>query len=77
MDGSKQEIQPDVAAPAGGDYVEFFSVGTRAAGPFQCVACGWSTVVFAILTRCPICGEGLWERCLWSPFGAGRPGRGR
>jgi hypothetical protein len=59
--------------PAPDDFVEFARAGTRAKGQFECTACGHQIVSRAALPHCTLCGEGLWERSAWSPFGASLP----
>jgi hypothetical protein len=54
-----------------GDYVEFFRAGTRVTGIFQCVSCQNVHAVRGVLRPCAACGERLWERGEWSPFGRG------
>ena len=51
------------------EYVEFARAGTRIVGEFECTSCGYAMTVRRELPRCPDCGEGIWERSLWSPFG--------
>src|SRR5438105_1333433 len=50
------------------EYVEFWPAGAHACGEFGCVACGYALVSFGVLSRCPVCAEGLWEQDVWSPF---------
>ena len=38
------------------------STGTRAAGAFHCVECGYGVIVREQLPRCPMCGGETWER---------------
>jgi hypothetical protein len=52
-----------------GDYVEFGRVGADGKGELKCAGCGYGITVYHRLPRCPMCGEGLWERSQWSPFG--------
>ena len=72
MEEPQQDLQTAAPPTAADEFVDFVAVGTRASGPFRCVACGWMLVAFGILTRCPGCGDGLWERCEWSPLGVAR-----
>jgi hypothetical protein len=50
------------------EFVEFVRAGERAAGDFECVACGYIDVVRAELRSCPVCGSLLWERSSRTPF---------
>ena len=68
MASPQQEVRAGKPA-AEPDYIEFLALGTRTSGSFRCVSCGWPLIAFGILTRCPTCGDGLWERSPWSPFG--------
>jgi predicted RNA-binding Zn-ribbon protein involved in translation (DUF1610 family) len=52
------------------EYVEFVRAGARVAGEFECAACGTRYVATHYLPPCTNCGEKLWERSAWSPFGA-------
>jgi hypothetical protein len=45
-----------------GDYVEFAPAGADGKGEFKCAGCGYGITVSHKLPRCPMCGEGLWER---------------
>lgn len=56
------------AAPE--EYVEFVRAGGRATGEFECTACGKRYLATHYLPPCSDCGERLWERSSWSPFGA-------
>jgi predicted RNA-binding Zn-ribbon protein involved in translation (DUF1610 family) len=38
------------------------STGTRTAGAFHCVECGYGVTVREQLPRCPMCGSETWER---------------
>ena len=51
------------------EYVEFWPAGTSAKGQYSCTACGNHVTVHHVLPRCIVCGEQLWERADWSPFG--------
>ena len=51
------------------EYVDFWPAGTLAKGQFSCIACGNRVMVHQVLPRCMVCGEALWERVDWSPFG--------
>jgi rubrerythrin len=55
-----------------GDYVEFARADGK--GEFNCAGCGYGITVNHKLPRCPMCGEGLWERSQWSPFRHGLTG---
>jgi hypothetical protein len=57
------------APPAEDEYVEFWPAGTLAKGPFCCTGCGNCVTVHQVLPSCRVCGERLWERADWSPFG--------
>ena len=57
-----------------GDYVEFARAGADGKGEFKCAGCGYGITVNHKLPRCPMCGEGLWERSQWSPFRHGLTG---
>lgn len=57
-----------------GDYVEFAPVGADGKGEFTCAGCGYGITVYHELPRCPMCGEGLWERSHRSPFRHGLTG---
>ena len=63
------EPQDPVEIERGDEYVEFVRAGTRAVGEFGCTGCGHAITVRGRLPRCPSCGEAVWERLLWSPFG--------
>ena len=63
------EPQDPVQIEQEDEYVEFARAGTRIVGEFECTGCGYSVTVRGKLPRCPACGEGVWERALWSPFG--------
>lgn len=66
-----RESQQHPVRPARADedeFVEFLRAGERAAGDFECVACGYFEVVRAELGRCPACGGALWERSSRTPF---------
>lgn len=55
-------------AAESGDYVEFLSEGTPAAGEFHCAECGYGVTVHATLPRCPMCSGTTWEQTAWSPL---------
>ena len=57
-----------------GDYVEFARAGADGKGEFKCAGCGYGITVYHKLPRCPMCGQGLWERSQWSPFRHGLTG---
>lgn len=59
----------DLTRPSVDDYVEFARVGTRVKGVFECTGCGHRITTTRALPVCASCGEGLWERSTWSPFG--------
>ena len=50
------------------DFVEFFRAGDPVKGEFQCVACGRAAVHRGLLSRCPGCGNALWEEGTRAPF---------
>jgi rubredoxin len=56
------------ASPDEGEYVEFLTAGTQAAGQYHCSGCGYGVTVHAALPRCPMCGGTTWEPAPWSPF---------
>ena len=58
------ESQP----PFEDDFVEFFRAGDPVAGEYQCVACGRAALHRGLLSRCPGCGNALWERGSRTPF---------
>jgi hypothetical protein len=66
-----EESQFTVSSAIAGEdeYVEFWPAGTLAKGQFACTACGNRVTVHNVLPRCRVCGERLWERADWSPFG--------
>ena len=51
-----------------GDYVEFLTTGTRAAGEYRCADCGYGVTVHSALPRCPMCSGESWEQSTWSPL---------
>ena len=53
---------------ADADFVEFERAGAEGSGEFKCAGCGYGITIYHKLPRCPMCGEGLWERSQWSPF---------
>ena len=57
------------ASAAQDEYVEFWPAGTLAEGGFCCTGCGNCVTVHHVLPSCMVCGERLWERADWSPFG--------
>ena len=59
------------------EFVEFFRVGERVVGAFECVACSYGAVVRAALPSCPSCRGTLWERSAWTPFATALSGLGR
>jgi hypothetical protein len=59
------------------DFVEFFRAGDPVAGEFQCVACGRPAVHRGLLSRCPGCGNALWEHGTRTPFANVFDGLGR
>jgi hypothetical protein len=63
------EPQDPVQIEQEDEYVEFARAGTRTVGEFECTACGYAVTVRHQLPLCPSCGEAVWERALWSPFG--------
>lgn len=54
--------------PRDGDYVEFMTTGTIAAGAYHCSGCGYGVTVNAALPRCPMCGGTTWEAAGASTF---------
>jgi hypothetical protein len=50
------------------DFVEFYRAGDPVKGEFQCVACGRAAVHRGLLSRCPGCGNALWEQGSRTPF---------
>ena len=58
---------------ADGDYVEFLSAGTVAAGAFHCSSCGYGVTVRGDLPSCPMCAGTVWEPAPWSPLERSRP----
>ena len=67
VEESQLEVSPAIAHED--EYVEFWPAGTLAKGQFACTACGNRVTVHQVLPRCMVCGERLWERADWSPFG--------
>ena len=67
--GEMDEPQDPVQIEQEEEYVEFARAGTRTVGEFECTGCGYAMTVLRRLPRCPSCGEAVWERSLWSPFG--------
>ena len=51
-----------------GDYVEFLTTGTPAAGEYRCADCGYGVTVHSTLPRCPMCSGESWEQSSWSPL---------
>jgi hypothetical protein len=68
-DVEESEFRVSAAIAVEDEYVEFWPAGTLAKGQFACTACGNHVTVHQVLPRCMVCGEGLWERADWSPFG--------
>jgi len=54
--------------------IEFARAGADGKGEFKCAGCGYGITVYHKLPRCPMCGQGLWERSQWSPFRHGLTG---
>jgi hypothetical protein len=67
VEESQLEVSPAITGED--EYVEFWPAGTLAKGQFACTACGNRVTVHQVLPRCMVCGERLWERADWSPFG--------
>jgi hypothetical protein len=67
MEESQLRVSSAVAAED--ECVEFWPAGALAKGHFACTACGNRVSVRQVLPRCTVCGERLWERAEWSPFG--------
>jgi rubredoxin len=55
-----------------GDYVEFFSTGTRVVGEYRCSGCGYGVTVHQSLPACPMCSGTSWEQVDWSPLARAR-----
>jgi len=68
-DVEESEFRVSSAIAVEDEYVEFWPAGTLAKGQFACTACGNRVTVHQVLPRCMVCGERLWERADWSPFG--------
>jgi len=51
-----------------GDYVDFVTAGTQAAGAYHCSECGYGITVHDELPKCPMCAGTMWELHDWSPF---------
>jgi rubredoxin len=64
------EMLDDVrdAATDEGDYVDFLTAGTPAAGEYHCSECGYGVTVHAALPACPMCAGESWESVPWSPL---------
>jgi hypothetical protein len=67
MEESQLRVSSGTAADD--EYVEFWPAGALTKGQFSCTACGNRVTVVQVLPRCTVCGERLWERAEWSPFG--------
>jgi rubrerythrin len=55
----------------GGDFIEFATAGSAAAGEYHCSVCGYGITVHTSLPQCPMCASTTWEPAAWSVF-AGR-----
>ena len=76
VEESQFKVSPGIVVED--EYVEFWPAGTLAKGQFACSACGNRVTVHQVLPRCMVCGERLWERVDWSPFGwSERPAKRR
>ena len=68
-DVEESQLELSTAIAGEDEYVEFWPAGSLAKGQFACTACGNRVTVHQVLPRCMVCGERLWERADWSPFG--------
>jgi hypothetical protein len=65
----ESQLRVSSGTAAEDEYVQFWPAGALAKGQFSCTACGNRVTVRQVLPRCAVCGERLWERAEWSPFG--------
>ena len=42
--------------------------GTRGAGEYRCLECGYGIVTFSLVPACPMCHGSHWEAARWSQF---------
>jgi rubrerythrin len=67
-EGSKAKSSLKGKSTTAGDYVDFVSAGTQAAGAYHCSECGYGITVHDELPKCPMCAGTMWELHDWSPF---------
>jgi rubrerythrin len=67
-EGSKAKSSLKGKSTTAGDYVDFVSAGTQAAGAYHCAECGYGITVHDELPKCPMCAGTMWELHDWSPF---------
>ena len=67
-EGSKAKSSFKGESTTAGDYVDFVSAGTQAAGAYHCAECGYGITVHDELPKCPMCAGTMWELHDWSPF---------
>ena len=62
VEGSKAKSSLKGKSTTAGDYVDFVSAGTQAAGAYHCAECGYGITVHDELPKCPMCAGTMWER---------------
>ena len=56
------------AREAGTRESDRVEAGTRGAGEYRCLECGYGIVTFSLVPACPMCHGSHWEAARWSPF---------
>jgi lipopolysaccharide biosynthesis regulator YciM len=56
------------ARKAGVGESDHVQSGTRGAGEYRCLECGYGIVTFSLVPACPMCHGSSWETARWSPF---------
>jgi lipopolysaccharide biosynthesis regulator YciM len=56
------------AREAGTRVSDRVEAGTRGAGEYRCLECGYGIVTFSLVPACPMCHGSHWEAARWSPF---------
>jgi lipopolysaccharide biosynthesis regulator YciM len=56
------------APEAGARDVDRVEAGTRGAGEYRCLECGYGIVTFSLVPACPMCHGSHWQAARWSPF---------